>query len=136
MSHNRAPKPGHKWYLPYNTYQTAVNFCYSYKEMMDRLADLDGRHSHSQDGTQRASGTSDPTAKEGIKRMELEKRIEVIEDAVMATAPELSRWLFLGVTQRGTTYTYLHDFLGMPCGKNQYSKYRREIYYRVAERIM
>lgn len=136
MSHNRAPKKGSKWYLPYNTYQTVVNFCYSYKELMQKLADLDGQHSHEQDGMPRGTNTGDPTAAEAMRRLAVEKKIRLIENSVDATAPDMRWWLMLGVTHRGMTYKYLHTKLGMPCNKNEYSELRREVYWRVAERIM
>ena len=137
MSHNRAPKLGSKWYLPYDTYKYVVSYCYAYGDFRKRLQDLDGWHSHEQDGMPRGTETSDPTPKEAMRRMRIEEKINVIENAVIDTDPFLYDWLLEGVTKRGVTFNYLKLKKGMPVvDKNQYSELRRQVYYRVAERIM
>lgn len=137
MSHNRAPKPNSRWYLPYDTYKYVVSYCYAYNDFRQRLQDLDGWHSHEQDGMPRGTETSDPTSKEAMKRMRLEEKISAIEDAVIDTDPFLYDWLLEGVTRRGVTFTFLKTKKQMPVvDKNQYSELRRQVYYRVAERIM
>ena len=142
MGHNRAPKQGSKWYLPYDTYRYVVDFCYAYGDMCRRLEDLDGKHSHAQDGMPRGSETSDPTYKEAVRRMKLSEKIRIIEDAVETAVPEeeygktMKYHLFLGVTKRGITYKYLYTKLGMPCGHTQFSELRRKVYWLIAERIM
>lgn len=135
MPHNRAPRPGSMWYLPENTYRLAESFCYTYFEMKDALRDLDGRHSPAMDGMPRGSGTSDPTQREAMKRAELERKIEIIEKSVLETSVIYYKWLMAGVTIRGMSYVKLRDLKGFPCGKNKYSRLRREVYYRVAERL-
>lgn len=137
MSHNRAPKPGSKWYLPYDTYKYVVSYCYAYHDFKRQLQDLDGWHAHEQDGIPRGTETSDPTPQEAMRRMRLEERINVIEDSIIDTDPFLYDWLLEGVTRRGVTFNYLKAKKGMPVvDKNQYSELRRQVYYRVAERIM
>lgn len=137
MSHNRAPKPNSRWYLPYDTYKLVVAYCYAYHDMRRRLQDLNGMHSHVQDGMPRGTTTSDPTANEAMKRMRLEEKINIIETAVIDTDPFLYDWLLEGVTRRGVTFQYLKTKKQMPViDKNQYSDLRRQVYYRVAERIM
>lgn len=135
MSHNRAPKPGSKWYLPYDTYKYVVSFCYAYHDMKDRLKDLDGQHSHELDGMPRGTETGDPTSKEAIKRAMLQEKIDIIEYAIIDTDPFMFDWLLEGVTMR---HTYYDDLVakGLPCSKNYYSELRRQVYWRVAERIM
>lgn len=137
MSHNRAPKPGSKWYLPYDTYKYVVSYCYAYHDFKRQLQDLDGWHAHEQDGMPRGTEMSDPTPQEAMRRMRLEERINVIEDSIIDTDPFLYDWLLEGVTRRGVTFNYLKAKKGMPVvDKNQYSELRRQVYYRVAERIM
>ena len=142
MSHNRAPKPGSKWYLPFDTYKYVVNFCYAYGDMKQKYGDLDGQHAHQQDGMPRGTETSDPTSSEGMRRANLGQKISTIEKAVDTVVPEsvygkeMRLQLFLGVTKRGITYTYLSKKLGMACTKNEYSELRRQVYWIIAERIM
>lgn len=135
MSHNRAPKPSSKWYLPYDTYKYVVSFCYAYKDMVRKLEDLDGKHAHVQDGMPRGTETGDPTSKEAIRRVKLQQKIDIIEGAVIDTDPFLYDWLLEGVTVRHITYSDL-EAKKIPCGKNEYSNLRRQVYYRIAERIM
>lgn len=123
--------------MPYDTYKLVVSYCYAYNDFRSKLQDLDGWHAHVQDGMPRGSGTSDPTAREAERRMKLEAKISAIEDAVIDTDPFLYDWLLEGVTKRGATFSYLKMQKGMPVvDKNQYSELRRQVYYRVAERIM
>ena len=123
--------------MPYDTYKLVVSYCYAYHDYRRKLQDLDGWHAHEQDGMPRGNSTSDPTSKEAMRRMRLEEKIEAIEEAVIDTDPFLYDWLLEGVTRRGATYTYLKMQKGMPVvDKNQYSELRRQVYYRVAERIM
>lgn len=135
MSHNRAPKPGSKWYLPYNTYRMVVDFCYTYGEMQDKLKDLDGQHAIVRDGMPRGNEMRDPTERDGIKRAELTRKIDIIESSVRETSRSFQTWLLNGVTNRDLTYTMLRDLYGLPCGKNEYSKMRREVYWRVSEKL-
>lgn len=135
MSHNRAPKPGSKWYLPYDTYRYVVDFCYAYHDMERKLSDLDGWHSHDLDGMPRGTDMGDPTSREAMKRMRLQEQIDVIRDAVIDTDPLLFDWLLEGVTIRHMTYSRLQA-KQIPCSKNEYADLRRQVYWRVAERIM
>lgn len=135
MSHNRAPKPGSKWYLPYDTYKYVVSFCYAYHDMKDKLRDLDGMHSHEQDGMPRGTDTGDPTSREAIKRAVLQEKIEIIEYAIIDTDPLMYDWLLEGVTRRHVRYDDLQA-KRIPCSKNEYANLRRQVYWRVAERIM
>lgn len=136
MSHNRAPKPGSKWYLPYDTYRLAVDFCYAYHDFEQKLEDLDGMHSHEQDGMPRGTDMGNPTEREAMKRMAIQRKLDIIRDAIIDTDPFYYDWLLEGVTHRHVTYAYLKAKKGIPCDKDKYSDLRRQVYWRVAERIM
>lgn len=128
--------------MPYDTYRLAVDFCYAYHDFEQKLEDLDGMHSHEQDGMPRGTDMGNPTEKEAIRRMNIEQKLRIIEEAVEQSVPEeeygaiLKYHVFLGVTKRGITHKYLVSKLGMPCDKDKYSDLRRQVYWRVAERIM
>lgn len=135
MPHNRAPKPGAPFYLPTAQYRTAVNYCLSYKDLKKDLLNLNGWHSHNDDGQPRGVGISDPTANEGIKRARIEKKIDVIEGSVRDVA---GRWLYAdmlrSVTDEHCTFQML-KMKGLPLNKNAFVKMRREIYWKVYHRM-
>lgn len=136
MGHNKAPKPGSKYYLPKYRYKTVVNFCFQYPELKDELRALDGFRSHAGDGMPHGSGTGDPTAASGERRAELSSKIDLIETTVKeCVGGVLYPYMLRGVTDENCTYTYLRTVMSMPLSVNAYTKYRRKIYYTLSKRI-
>ena len=66
---------------------------------------------------------------------ELSKRMDIIEQTVRETDPELYQWILQGVTDEFATFKYLHETKGMPCGHRQYYERRRKFYYMLSQKI-
>jgi len=135
MPHNRAPKQGSKFYLPRAQYRYVVAFCLTYNDLRLKLIDLDGRHSHENDGMPHGSGTSDPTGREGIRRLETTRKIELIEETVREVAgPYMYAAMLASVTSE-ITYDQLRARYNLPIGRNQFSVLRRKIYWTIEKAL-
>lgn len=134
MPHNRAPKKGAKYYLPKYEYKTVVAFCFQYPELKRKLRDIDGFHAVVNDGMPHASGASNPTESDAIKRAEIQNKIDLIENVTKEQTGILYKWMIQGITDETMTYTRLRN-QGIPVGKNLYSEMRRRVYYHIAQRL-
>lgn len=135
MKKTRPPKRNNKFYLPKHEYWMTVHFCMNYGEYKRKLAELDGQKGVVYDGMPHGTDVTDPTAVIAEKRQKIQGKIDIIENAIKDVDPNLYEWLLLGITGDGYSYRYLHDHLGMPCGKDYYIKKYREVYYRIAQEI-
>ena len=136
MTRIRTPKPGARYYLPKYQYRTVVNFCFQYRELKDQLQALDGWHSKGIDGMPHGNGTSDPVANEVIKREEIIRKIEIIENAVRENTNDVMYpYMIKGITEEECTYNYLANVLRIPMGKNAYTVLKRKIYYDISKYI-
>ena len=65
-----------------------------------------------------------------IKRENLRKKCEMVEQTVLEVAPEIYEYLLIGITMEGATFEYLKG-IGMPCERTAYYRKRRR-FYRIA----
>lgn len=131
----RVPLKGSEFYLPPETFRMVKHFCYSYAEMKREALNMQGLRSPAMDGMPRGSGVSNPTERDGMRLAELGRKIRIIEDAVLATAPDEYKWLFANVTDRRKPWSVLHDRYGCKIGRNRMGRMRREVYWRVSREI-
>lgn len=106
---------GSEWYLPKEARTTAVHYARQYKEWKAQYSNLT---------------EDDP------RRKKLEERMKLIEDTAKETddGAGLYNWLLQCVIQK-TSYAYMNQKLGMPCGEEKYHKMKREFFYRLSEKI-
>lgn len=136
MPHNRTPKPGSKYYLPKYKYRTVVNFCLQYHELKDELRSIDGWHSGNNDGMPHGTGTSDPVANDAIRREEIQKKIDIIEESVRECVTGIMQpYILKAITTEYVGYQYLNTMFNIPMGKNQFSDLRRKVYYTISKKI-
>lgn len=81
------------------------------------------------------SGKSDKTCVLAIKRAELERKCQIIEDAARAADEQLYEYIIKAVTNEGITYNYLQSVMKIPCSHNTWYKVRRKFYWTL-DRIM
>lgn len=82
-----------------------------------------------------ATGTSNPTERDGMRLAELNRKCRIIEDAVREVCPQGMEWMFRAVTDEKITYQELRDKYGFPYGHNLYSRMKAKIYWKVAKEI-
>lgn len=71
---------------------------------------------------------SDPTWAEFIRKNDALCKMKLIEQAALATDPDLASYILEAVTKE-RSYTYLRSLKGMPCGKNTYYDRYRKFFY-------
>ena len=82
-----------------------------------------------------SSGDFDPVEYAGIRRAELARKIDIIEQTAKETDETLFRWILQGVTDSFATFTYLHTIKSMPCSRNTYYNRRHKFYYLLSGKI-
>lgn len=153
MRHNRAPKPGSRYYLPKATYHFVVQFCLSYNEMKSRINTLTvqlseetvmGVSAYTMDGLPHGTGTSDPTAQEATSLLETRERLEreldrlkhktaLIEHMTLQeVGKEMYPFVLEGITSEGATMARLQA-KGMPVTQHVYADMRRKVYYAISK---
>lgn len=83
--------------------------------------------------TSRGSGNA--TASLAIRRAELQKKCELIEQTAIEADPDIHQYIIKGVTTDYATYKYLSQVLDMPCGKDMYYNRRRKFYWLLSNKI-
>ena len=135
MSRGRTPKKGSDYYLPEETYRMVQHFCYAYYERKTEAMALVGLKSPVIDDMPHGTGSSDPTARDGARLAELERKNRIIEEAVKAVSPGGNWWLFKTVTDKRMGYRVLRDKYGCPYGPNQFWRMKRMVYWKVSKEI-
>ncbi len=115
--------PKNKYWIPKFRYLELKNFCLQYPEWKSELASLDPLKANL---PKISSGNfSDPTNTLVARRLELNKKISLIENCADLSEPSISSWLIKGVTEN-YTYEYLKYKLDLPAGRDYYyDRYRK-----------
>ena len=136
MSKHRAPSKNSKYYLPKETFLTVIHYCKQYPLWIDelnRLANTGRAIRYDQDRVQ-TSNDYDPTSSVAIRRAEILKKKETVDEvAIMVAGEIMGGWLLKGVGDDKTYFDLHHE--GMPCGKDLYYMLRRRFYYEMSKRI-
>ena len=124
-----------KYYLPKEEYLTVKHFCLQYpawEAELDALPDAARAITYDGDRVQ-TSRDSDPVSDLALRRIELEKKKDIIDRAVAKVAPEIAEYIIRGICY-GETERQL-ERQGMPCGKKYYYRRRNEAYWEIAHRM-
>ena len=131
----RRPSKSSPYYLPPEIYDNVVSFCRCYPlwvKELQTLPDSSKAITYDQDKVQ-SSGGYDVTSTLALKRVEIERKVDLIRTTAMITSPELWEWLIRGTTQRVTIQDLIQQ--GMPCSRSHYTKIRGYFYYLISKRI-
>lgn len=77
---------------------------------------------------------SDATQQLAIKRAQLARNCELIEQTALEADPDIYQYLLKAVTNEDVTYRYLKMVMGIPCGKKMYYDRRRKFYWLLDQR--
>lgn len=135
MGKYRAPTEKSKYYVPKETYLMVVHWCHQYPAWVDELnalADAGKAITYDQERVQ-TSGGYDSTADLAIRRAEISRKKDMVDETAEEVAGNLYKWLILGVCH---DYPYHQlETCGIPCGKDLYYQIRRRFYYEMAKKI-
>lgn len=123
-----------KYWLPAEEYATAYHYAKRYplwEAELKTIGTLSGV-SYDSEAVQ-TSSCGNPTEAAGIKRQEITRKMDLVRDAAVVSAPEITDFLMLGVAY-GLTYYQLAE-RGIPCGSRYYYERRRRFYWELAKKI-
>lgn len=78
-----------------------------------------------------SSNNYDPTSEPAIKRADIARKKEVVDNTAKSIAGVMYKWLILGVCYDMPYYVLKQK--GIPCGKNMYYDKRRQFYYAMSQ---
>ena len=131
----RTPTKKSKYHIPKEDYITAVHWCLRYPLWVAELKVLPDNNKairYDKDKVQ-TSGGYDSTAETAIRRTELTKKVQLLEETARKVDEKLKDYIILAVTQGLTIYQLIQR--GMPVDKNVFSEKRQQFYYEISKRI-
>ena len=132
----RRPKKDDPYWVEPEIWDNVVHFCRCYPVWLKELETLpDSSKAISHDGDRvQTSGNYDVTSALALKRVEVERKVDLLRTTAMIVSPELWEWILKGTTEKGVT---IEDLIaqGMPTNKNHYAKLRKYFYYLISKRI-
>ena len=81
-----------------------------------------------------AHNGSDATQQLAIRRVQLARNCELIEQTALETDPDIYQYLLKAVTDENVSYRYLEMIMGIPCSRNTYYDRRRKFYWLLSQR--
>lgn len=124
-----------KYYLPKETLLTVIHFCRQYPLWAKELETLpiSSRAIRYDKERVQTSGDYDVCTELAMRRYEIERKMQIVRDAIAEVAAGAEGWMLMMVG-RGRAYEELKE-KGMPCSRATCYRYRREIYWRIAKKI-
>ncbi len=125
-----------RYKLTKHEYMKAYHYAMCYNLWADEYAALaDTAKAINYDDMPRGHDMRDVTAEAAERRVELYRKISLIQDTVKEAEPSIAEDLLFAVTNEGVTFEYLQTVRQMPCGKDMYYDRRRRFYYLLNKKI-
>lgn len=131
----KIPTKDSKYWIPAEDFRTALHWSLRYPLWVAELSidpDTSKAIRYDKDKVQ-TSGNYDSTMETAIRRDELRRKKELLENTVREVAPDIYKYLLLGVTQGRTVYQLIDE--GMPCSKDYFIERRQRYYYAISKKI-
>ena len=134
----RVPKESNKYYLPKQTYMTAIYYAQQYDswhQELEAMGSVIQGIDYSKDRVQ-TSGTSDSTSELAMRREKIESKIRMVDDIIHQICrgnKAMEKYIRLGVCY-GLTFWQL-EAQKIPCGKDMYYSKRRRFYWLMSRRM-
>ncbi|MBR3374819.1 MAG: hypothetical protein IKG71_03395 [Firmicutes bacterium] len=135
MTRHRAPSKKSKYYLPKESFLTAVHYCKQYPLWVAEIETIAGTVkgiSYDKPRVQ-ASSDYDPTEEAAIRLSDVSKKKDLLDKIAVEIGGNLAEWIVYGVCYDMPYYKL--QMKGIPCGKDLYYLLRRRFYYEVSKRI-
>lgn len=125
-----------KYNISKHRFLELYHYCMQYQEWKDELKYMnDTVKSIDYSGEIKGTGTESATEKLAIKRAELSKKCELIEQTAIEADADIYQYIIKGVTTEYATYKYLKEVMSIPCGKDMYYERRRKFYWLLSKKI-
>lgn len=124
-----------EYFIPGNLYRQCIYFCRQYPDWAAALSSPpdSGKGIDYSVPRVQTSGDFDPVEAEGIRRHQYAIKKQIVDDAIMEAAPEIAKWLLLGVAYRKSFEDL--EAMGMPCGREYYFRRRRKFFWLLSFKI-
>ena len=133
---NIRPLNSKKYSISKHKFLELYHYCMQYNEWKDELKyATDTVKSISVSDMPKGTVTGDATSRLAIKRAELSKKCELIEETAKEADIELWEYIIKAVTNENVTYNYLKQIMNIPCGQTYYYEKRRKFYYLLSSKI-
>lgn len=124
-----------KYKISKHRFLELYHFCMQYQEWKNELKYLtDTVKGIDYSGEIKGNGTGSATEQLAIRRSELRKKCELIEQTAMEADPEIYQYILEGVTADYASYKYLKEVKSIPCGKDMYYHRRRKFYWLLSRK--
>lgn len=125
-----------KYNISKHRFLELYHFCMQYQEWKDELKYLVDTVKGIDCSTEiKGSGTGNATEQLAIRRSELRKKCELIEQTAIETDPDIYQYLLKGVTTDYASYKYLSGTMEIPCSRNTYYERKRKFYWLLSKKI-
>ena len=122
-----------EYYISKHRYYELKHFCLQYPEWMKEYKAINYSVKGIDPAKERFGENLDITSELAIRREELRKKMEMVEQAALNTDPELVDYILMAVTD-GTSFEYLKMNKNIPCSRDMfYSRYRR--FFKMLDRV-
>lgn len=112
------------------------HFCMQYQEWKDELKYLtDTVKGIDYSEEIKGAGTGNATEQLAIRRSELKKKCELVEQTAIEADPEIYQYILEGVTTDYASYKYLSCVMKIPCSRNTYYERRKKFYRILSKKI-
>lgn len=133
---NVRPISEKKYDISKHRFLELYHFCMQYSEWKDELKyKKDTVRSIEVTDMPTGHGNGDATANLAVRRAELQRKCELIEQTAIEADPDIYQYIIKGVTTEYATYRYLREIAGMPCGKNMYYDRRRKFFFLLSKKM-
>ena len=133
---NIRPISEKKYGISKHKFWQVYHYCMQYNEWKDELKfKTNTMKSIGVTDMPMGKSSGDATQALAMRREELSRKCEIIEMAAVEADKELAQYIIKAVTNEGVTYSYLDQFMGIPCGKKMYYDRRRKFYWILSKKI-
>lgn len=70
-----------------------------------------------------------------MRRAELRRKCELIEQTAIEADPEIYEYIIKGVSNDWATYPYMQTVMKIPCSRNTYYNRRRKFFWLLSKKI-
>lgn len=115
-----------RYWISKHRYYELKHRCLQYPEWKRQLAEIEyAPQSVIFSDTPRGTDVADKTGNTAVEVVRLKLLINSVEKAARGADLSIAGYILEAVT-KGRSYTYLHEKLGMPCGRDYfYTRYRK-----------
>ena len=125
-----------KYNISSHRFMELYHYCLQYNEWKDELKyKCDTVNGIEITDMPTSHGNADVTQALAMRRTELTRKCETIEQTAIETDAEIYPYILKAVTNEGITYNYLSSVMDIPCGKDMYYDRRRKFYWLLSQKI-